>query len=36
MAWIAFDPQIKEEQWTNVQRGWGALVERIAKTSVRK
>ena len=35
MAWIAFDPQIKD-QWSNVQRGWGALVERIAKASVRK
>ena len=35
MAWIAFDPQIKE-QLSNVERGWGALVERIAKASVRK
>ncbi len=35
MAWIAFDPQI-QDQWSNVQRGWGALIERIAKASVRK
>jgi len=35
MAWIAFDPQIKE-QLSNVQRGWGMLIERIAKASVRK
>ena len=35
MAWIAFDPEIKE-QLSNVQRGWGMLIERIAKASVRK
>lgn len=35
MAWIAFDPQI-QDQWSNVQRGWGSLIERIAKASVRK
>jgi len=35
MAWIAFDPQIKE-QLSNVERGWGSLIERIAKASVRK
>ena len=35
MAWIAFDPQIKE-QLSNVERGWGMMVERIAKASVKK
>ena len=35
MAWIAFDPQIKE-QLSNVQRGWGSLLERIVKASLRK
>ena len=35
MAWIAFDPQI-EEQLSNVERGWGMMVERIAKASVKK
>ena len=36
MAWIAFDPQIKEQQWSNVQHGWGSLIERIARASVKK
>jgi uncharacterized protein YndB with AHSA1/START domain len=35
MAWISYDPQIKE-QLNNVQRGWGSLIERIAKASVSK
>jgi hypothetical protein len=35
MAWISYDPEIRE-QWSHVQEGWGSLINRIAKASVRK
>jgi hypothetical protein len=35
MAWISYDPEIRE-QWSHVQEGWGSLIDRIAKASVRK
>jgi hypothetical protein len=35
MAWISHDPQIKD-QWVQVQNGWGNLIERIAKASVKR
>jgi uncharacterized protein YndB with AHSA1/START domain len=34
MAWISYDPEIRE-QWSHVQEGWGSLIDRIAKASVR-
>jgi uncharacterized protein YndB with AHSA1/START domain len=35
LGYIAFDPNIRE-QWTQVEHGWGNLLERIRRSSLKK